>query len=193
MGCVHNPGAMFGWVLQDGAFASETRGEGWTGDSTYTSVNHAGTLVGWYRSRSANRILSFLTIGTGRTDFEHPGASRTQAWGLNADGDIVGWFGPAASSRGFLLREGQFTQIHVPDAVWTRAFGINADGDIVGAYRDGTGITASCCPRSDVRRSGSIGWGLWTSGRTESALTNTYRASSQCCRSPGEESTRLCT
>ncbi|MGH9793669.1 MAG: hypothetical protein ACRD5G_02760 [Candidatus Acidiferrales bacterium] len=148
VGCIHNPGAMFGWLRQNGAFASETRGDGWTGDAMYTSVNDAGTLVGWQRSRSASApgITSFLIMGTGRTDFEYPGASRTQAWGLNSGGDVVGWYGPAASSRGFLLRGGQFVQIHVPDAVWTRAFGINADGDIVGAYRDGSGIHGFLLP-----------------------------------------------
>lgn len=138
VGCIHNVGAMFGWVLQGGVFVSETRGESWTGYAMYTSVNDAGTLVGWYWS--ANFIRSFVLVGTGRTDFQYPGAGNTQAWGLNSLGDIVGWYGPGAASRGFLLREGQFTQVHVTDATWTRAFGINAGGDIVGAYRDGTGI-----------------------------------------------------
>lgn len=139
VGCVHNPGAMFGWVLHDGTFTSETIGQGWTGYSMYTGINDAGTVVGWYWS--ANFIRSFVLPFDGeRTDFEFPGASNTQAWDVNLAGDVVGWYGPAATSRGFLRRNGSFTEIHVPGATWTRAFGISRAGDIVGAYRDGTGI-----------------------------------------------------
>lgn len=140
VGCVHNIGAMFGWVLQGGAFTSETKGESWTGYDMYTSINDAGTLVGWSWQMNVSGARSFVIVGSQRTDIQYPGAGNTQAWDVSSTGDIVGWYGPGAASRGFLLREGQFTQIHVTGATWTRAFGINANGDIVGAYRDGTGI-----------------------------------------------------
>jgi hypothetical protein len=143
-GCVHNHGAMFGWVLQGGAFTAETSGESWTGYAMYTSVTDGGTLVGWYWS--ANFIRSFVLVGTGRTDFQFPGTGNTQAWDVNSLGDIVGWYGPGAASRGFLRRNGEFTHIHVPNATWTRAFGINANGDIAGAYRDGTGTHGFLLP-----------------------------------------------
>jgi probable HAF family extracellular repeat protein len=143
-GCIHNPGAMFGWTLQAGAITSETRGEGWTGYAMYTGINDGGTLIGWYSIPDV--IRSFVLAGSGRTDIEYPGATNTRAFGVSSLGDIVGWYGPAASSRGFLLRDGQFTQIHKAGATWTRAFGINAAGDIVGAYRDGTGTHGFLLP-----------------------------------------------
>jgi uncharacterized membrane protein len=131
VGCMHNPGTMHGWVVQDGAFTSISPAYG-----MYTGVNDAGTIVGWFSVPGSNR--SFVLSGAGRVEFDYPNATNTQAQGLNAHGDVVGWHGPVASSRGFLLHDGNFTEIQVSGATWTRAFGINAAGTIVGAYKDAT-------------------------------------------------------
>jgi probable HAF family extracellular repeat protein len=62
-------------------------------------------------------------------------ARRTQANGINSEGDIVGVFTDAMSQQhGFLRRAGEFTTIDYPGAVATSANGINPSGHIVGSY-----------------------------------------------------------
>ena len=74
------------------------------------------------------------------TIIDHPGAGRTEAFGINAAGDIVGAFLPSAGGlHGFLYRDGNFTTIDVPGAGGTAAFGINSAGQIVGFFIDLTG------------------------------------------------------
>lgn len=139
-GCIHNNGAMFGWVLGDDGFSGYTVGEGWYSFSMYTGVSDTGILAGWFWN--TGRVSAFVIGGGGdRTDFDFPGASNTQAWDVNLHGCTVGWYGPsAASSRGFLRHaNGAFVAIDVPGATWTRALGVNAGHVVVGAYKDGTG------------------------------------------------------
>jgi probable HAF family extracellular repeat protein len=63
-----------------------------------------------------------------------PGSIQTEAYGINARGDIVGsYVTPDEVRHGFLLRGGVFTTIEVPGALETGgARGINARGDITG-------------------------------------------------------------
>jgi uncharacterized membrane protein len=69
------------------------------------------------------------------TAIDVPGAIRTLAIGINARGDIAGWFqDPVGNIHGFLLSRGNFTTIDVPGAAGTTALGINAGGQIVGVY-----------------------------------------------------------
>jgi probable HAF family extracellular repeat protein len=56
--------------------------------------------------------------------------------GINAAGQIVGWFTDAAGDHGFLKDGATFTTIDVPGATLTHAFGINAAGQIVGLFGD---------------------------------------------------------
>jgi probable HAF family extracellular repeat protein len=69
-----------------------------------------------------------------------PGASFTQARGINGAGQIVGSFTDiAAAPHGFLNTGGSFTQLDVPGASFTQAFGINDAGQIVGIFTNSTG------------------------------------------------------
>ena len=68
-----------------------------------------------------------------------PGASATAPAGINARGQIVGFYDHSGGVSGFLLDDGDFTPIDVPDSVDTRAIGINGHGDIVGEYSDRKG------------------------------------------------------
>lgn len=75
-----------------------------------------------------------------------PDSLETQAFGINARGDIVGrYVGADGTSHGFLLRKGVFTTIDVPidlpgataTAIATlSARSINARGDIIGTFVD---------------------------------------------------------
>jgi len=65
-----------------------------------------------------------------------PGATLTNAQGINPAGDIVGIYRDAGGrTHGFLLSKGEITTIDFPGAASTEARGISPDGDIVGAYR----------------------------------------------------------
>ena len=69
------------------------------------------------------------------TPIDVQGAVATQAWGINARGDIVGSYIDAAGrSHGYLLREGEFTTIDFSAIANTEARGISPDGEIVGIY-----------------------------------------------------------
>jgi probable HAF family extracellular repeat protein len=133
VGCMHNPGTMHGWTMQNGVFISLSPAY-----EMYTAINDPGTIVGWYYAAPGS-IRSFVLSGTGQMDFDYPGATNTQAYGINVYGTVVGWYGLAASSHGFELSNGQFTSIDVSGATRTRAFGINSPGTIVGYFVDATG------------------------------------------------------
>ena len=86
------------------------------------------TLVG----RGAERTLVFSSI-----DF--PGATLTNAQGINAGGEIVGIYNDAATpskTHGFLLSGGHYQSIDFPGARATAARGIGPGGDIVGSYQN---------------------------------------------------------
>src|ERR1041385_5469185 len=70
------------------------------------------------------------------TAFDVPGATLTNAQGINHQGDIVGTFVDAAGQQhGFLRSGGQYRIIDYPDGHLVLARGINDAGDIVGTYQ----------------------------------------------------------
>jgi probable HAF family extracellular repeat protein len=79
------------------------------------------------------------------TEIDVPGATLTAAFGINNRGQIVGVFADAGGVvHGFLLDNGNFTQIDVPQinfpgAPGTQAFGIRERGQIVGGFSDAKG------------------------------------------------------
>src|SRR5947207_2140486 len=76
-----------------------------------------------------------LADGPTFTTIEFPGATLTNAFGINTRGDIVGNYVNAdKSDHGFLLGGGQYSAIDVPDATSTEAFTITARGDVGGVY-----------------------------------------------------------
>src|SRR6202163_1248926 len=78
---------------------------------------------------------NLLADGPTFTQIDFPGAASTQAWGINANGDIVGAYVSADNStHGFLRTRGEFISIDFPGAAYTYVFGISPRGDIVGCY-----------------------------------------------------------
>ena len=136
VGCMHNPGTMHGWVMQNGALVSRSPAY-----AMYTAINDAGTIVGWGSfHKTPGSIRSFALSGAGQVDISFPGANNTQAYGVNTFGDVVGWYGPdGPGGLGFLYHNGAFTSIEVSGATLTHALGINSGGTIVGYYLDATG------------------------------------------------------
>lgn len=69
------------------------------------------------------------------TPIDFPGATSTQAWGINASGEVVGFFtNPDNTVHGYRSKAGEFQSIDFPGASNTQAYGINPQGDIVGTY-----------------------------------------------------------
>src|SRR6185295_1316799 len=57
------------------------------------------------------------------TTIEFPGATLTNAFGINSRGDIVGnYMNADKSDHGFLLSDGQYSAIDFPGATATEAF-----------------------------------------------------------------------
>jgi uncharacterized membrane protein len=74
------------------------------------------------------------------TLLEVPGARFTEPFGINARGDIVGYYllVGARYGHGFLLTRGELKTIDYPGAIGSTSLsGINARGDMVGAFFDG--------------------------------------------------------
>jgi probable HAF family extracellular repeat protein len=70
------------------------------------------------------------------TTLDFPGASLTNAQGINAQGDVVGAYMDAAGlNHAFLWSGGRYRTIDVPNAHQSIARGINDSGDIVGSYQ----------------------------------------------------------
>jgi probable HAF family extracellular repeat protein len=69
------------------------------------------------------------------TQIDFPGATFTEANGINNRGQIVGLFGDAGGVfHGFLLEDGAFTQIDFPGAPQTLPNDINDRGQVVGVF-----------------------------------------------------------
>src|SRR5258708_37299528 len=69
------------------------------------------------------------------TASDFPGATTTQAWGITANGDIVGFYVSAdKATHGFLKSRGEFSSIDFPGAAYTDALGISPRGDVIGDY-----------------------------------------------------------
>jgi probable HAF family extracellular repeat protein len=74
------------------------------------------------------------------TPIDVPDARRTQPFGINNRGQIVGEYADAEGrSHGFLLDNGVFTAIDVPDSASTVATDIDDSGRIVGYSTDAAG------------------------------------------------------
>src|SRR5260370_24905737 len=69
------------------------------------------------------------------TALDFPGATSTQAWGINLSGDIIGFYVSAdKATHGFLKSRGEFSSIAFPGASYTDATGISPRGAIIGDY-----------------------------------------------------------
>jgi hypothetical protein len=142
VGCIHDTNmttTMFGMLYDSAGYNFFG---GMFGGLTGTGFMHNGVspsgqiLVGLFMDTSVNRARAFILRDGAALPFDYPGATLTQAWDVNAQGDVVGVYRDRAGRiHGFLRSaQGEFTSIDVPGATLTRAFGVNSNGDIVGTY-----------------------------------------------------------
>ncbi len=113
-----------------------------------SGINDAGQIVGGYCPNSVTCGLSqfgFLLSGGQYTTISVPGASFTQASGINNSGTVLGRYLNANFSAeiGFLWQNGTFlnTNIQFPGTNTTIPVGIDDAGNVYGAFYDSTGVT----------------------------------------------------
>src|SRR5260370_14889717 len=68
----------------------------------------------------------------GFTTIDVPGASFTEAFGINPEGNIVGQYSNTTGIHGFLLSSGAFTTIDDAGAAFSKDYGVVPDNSIVG-------------------------------------------------------------
>jgi probable HAF family extracellular repeat protein len=92
-----------------------------------TGINNHGEIVGWTDTDG------FECVAGKCQTFAVPGATQTEALGINGGGIVVGWYFSMGCNCGFALKNGKYLSFTFPGAS-TEAFGINDSGQIVGAY-----------------------------------------------------------
>ena len=138
-----------GFILRDGVFHNVHVPGGLT-TSVYFAQDNGRVLVGSTVMRSDGGHHGFVRNKPG--DFQlidFPGTSVpcTGARWINQRGDIVGFFTYVDNienctgelSHGFLLRDGQYTEIDFPGSIDTKVLAINDDGVMVGNFTDKNG------------------------------------------------------
>ncbi len=138
VGCLHDTDTMrtmHGFVLQDGNYSANpvpfTMNNGITPGG--------GKIVGLENDSSSGYLLE---NGAVATRIQFPDSAFTDAWDVNAAGEIIGEYQDQTANptiHGYLLTGGKYTSIDFPGASLTWAFGINDRGEIVGFYHDSAG------------------------------------------------------
>jgi len=132
VGCAHDAdtgGSMHGVVVdRDGNFAEFP-----VAPSMHNGISPNGTIVGFYIAAGAPH--GYILSKDSFVPFDAPGSSWTQAWDVNARGEIVGVYRDGDGKFHGFLRTGMgYFSIDFPGATATRAFGIADNGQIVGEY-----------------------------------------------------------
>lgn len=119
------------------------------GDTNLTAagVNDLGDIAG-FADNAAGDTEGFLMLSTGRVvHLNVPGASSTQAFGVNNGDEVVGSYtvgsGDDAASHGFVWSPGLgFETVDDPNGIGTTTInGVNDRGAVVGFYTDAQGNT----------------------------------------------------
>jgi hypothetical protein len=114
---------------------------------TAAAINNHGDVAGFYTAAGGATDAFLKTAGGTFTKLAYPGASMTQAFGINDSGEVVGAYttgtGAKAKTHGFTWRAGHgFTTVDDPHGVGaTTINGVNGAGDLVGFYTDAKGNT----------------------------------------------------
>lgn len=112
---------------------------------TAAGINNEGDVAGFF-NKTSSTVDGFLKLDHGGfVTIAYPGASSTQALGVNDFGEVVGTYttgsGNVAVTHGFAWTDGHFTAVNIPIATSTTVNGVNDEGDIVGFYTTASGRT----------------------------------------------------
>jgi uncharacterized membrane protein len=91
-------------------------------------INNLGQIAGWSDNDS------FMCRQDNCQLFHFPGATKTEALGINDNGIIVGWYDMWPFTNASARKNGKYMSFSYPGAAATVAYGINVSGQIVGAY-----------------------------------------------------------
>jgi hypothetical protein len=95
------------------------------------SLNNFGCIAGTYQDGSA--FHGFVDCNGQVRKIDFPGATTTEAFGINDFGEVIGLYVDTAQNvHAFWLRDGKFKTDDIPGAVETVPFSVNDRGDIVG-------------------------------------------------------------
>jgi hypothetical protein len=112
---------------------------------TAAAINDRGDVAGFY-NKTASQVDAFLKLHSGRfTTLAFPGATMTQAFGVNDADEVVGSYttgsGNSAVTHGFTWHGGRFASVDIAGVSSTTINGVNDEGDLVGFYTDVKGNT----------------------------------------------------
>ena len=113
---------------------------GATGGTQPWGINNRGDVVGQYVSDD-KVTHGFLLSGGQYKTVDFPGATGTELYAINPQGDVGGVYTLAGARHGFLLSGGQFTKIDYPGAITTEVNTINPRGEIVGDFVSADNVT----------------------------------------------------
>ena len=114
---------------------------------TATAINNSGDVAGFYAKSSSSADAFLLLHGGHFITLAVPGASMTQAFGVNDHDEVVGAYtvgsGSSAVMHGFTWRPGYgFRTVDDPHGHGTTTInGVNDHGNLVGFYTDSAGNT----------------------------------------------------
>jgi hypothetical protein len=112
---------------------------------TAAAINSRSDIAGFY-NKTSSKVDAFLLLRGGRfITLAFPGATMTQAFGVNDSDEVVGTYtmgsGNSAVTHSFTWWNGKFAIVDIPGASSTSINGINDEGDLVGFYTDAKGNT----------------------------------------------------
>jgi hypothetical protein len=110
---------------------------------TAAGINNRGDVTGYYNNTTSSSVVAFLRLRDGKfMSIAFPGATSTQAFGINDSDEVVGAYTLGGTQHGFTWLAGHFTTIDDPAAVGATVInGVNDEGDLVGFYADSRGNT----------------------------------------------------
>jgi hypothetical protein len=120
-----------------------------SGDTNVTAaaINNLGDVAG-FATNGAGTTEAFVRLPSGRVvHLDIPGATTTQAFGVNDGDEVVGDYtvgtGSSATTTGFVWSPGfGFESVNDPNGVGSTTInGVNDRGALVGFYTDATGNT----------------------------------------------------
>jgi hypothetical protein len=133
--------------IGDGGFSRVTE-PGHPGASlTAAAINNHGDVAGFYTDPKGTTDAFLTTAGGQFTHLAYPGASMTQALGVNDSDEVVGVYtvgtGNNAQTHGFTWTPGGgFSKVDDPQGAGASTVnGVNDRGDLVGFYTDAKGNT----------------------------------------------------
>ena len=106
--------------------------------SQATSINGNGSVVGFLQQSSVDTNATGFLLKAGKlTELKVPGATFTQALGINNSEVIVGtYIDGNGNNQGFVYERGKYASVSVPGANSTTINGINNQGEIVGFFTE---------------------------------------------------------